>query len=118
MGKQVSLIPEPDFSSALAKADPKLLWRSVAVVMARYYTNKLQPGAEKWQSDTRAWRPKLVAEIAAEWSRHARTDVMFPWHDDYVMDVWVKFRKLTDPVKQAHWEHFCIELPPQWKTDL
>ena len=112
--KPSSLIREPDFRSALDKADPELLWRSVAGVMASYYTHHLQPGAEKWQSDTRIWRPKLIGDITAEWSHHTGTDVVFPWHDDYVLEVWVKFRKLTKDLKRDHWQHFHIVLPPQW----
>lgn len=108
------LFRTPDFGAALDKADPELLWRSVAVVMSRYYRQGLQPGAEKWQSDTRSWRPRLLNDIFTEWTCHSLTDVCFPWYDDYVLEVWVRFRKLSKQMKREHWEHFGIELPAAW----
>jgi|WetSurMetagenome_2_1015567.scaffolds.fasta_scaffold38137_2 hypothetical protein len=103
------LLKRPEFIK-LNKADPDILLNAVAVVQAKFEAENRKPGAEKWQADTRKYRPLLVAEIVAEWERISGCDEVFPWHEDYVLDVWVSFRKMKDQQKQLMWEHFGVSV--------
>lgn len=105
-----SLFKRPEFVKA-NKAEPDLLLHAVAIQMARYEQERKQPGAEKWQSDTRRYRPTLVSDIMDEWARLAGTDEVFPWHDDYVLEVWVSFRKMVKPLKVQWFEYYGIPVP-------
>jgi hypothetical protein len=100
----------PDFVK-LDKADPDALLQAVAVVNANYDRNGKKPGAEHWQNDTRRYRHEMIGDVFLEWSRIAGTDVVFPWHDDYVAEVWVSFRKMALPQRILMWEFFGIEVP-------
>jgi hypothetical protein len=53
----------------------------------------------------------MVTEVWMEWSTLAQTDAIFPWHDDYVAEVWVKFRKFTKAQKEIVFNAFCIPMP-------
>jgi hypothetical protein len=108
---QTLIKDEMPFVKVLTKADPELLWLSVAIVIAEYYRQRLEPGSEKWQNDTRIWRPKLVSDIFSEWSNHSKAHDLFPWHDDYVLQVWTAFRKLNREEKIKHWNYFDISIP-------
>lgn len=92
----------------LDKANPELLLESVAIVNARMEANRQFPGAERWQGDSRKYRPRLIAWICEEWERLAKCDEVFPWHDDYVIEVFVSFRKLPKEKKDEWFEHFDI----------
>lgn len=104
----------PDFS-ALDKADPELLFHAVAIVQARYHDNGDRPGAECWQSDTRRYRTRMVNDVLIEWSTLAQTDVLFPWHDDFVAEIWVKFRKMNRAAKEQAWKSFGVPLPQRYE---
>jgi hypothetical protein len=59
------------------------------------------PGAGKWESHTRKYRPQLCEYIAKEWSNIVKREVSdFPFHDDFVVLVWVDYRKEKEKDKQ------------------
>ena len=79
--------------SATAKADPDVLLRAVVTVFDEYQRDGLKPGAEKWIGDTRRFRPRMIAEVQDCWHELTGEEAIFPWHDDYVTQVWTAFRK-------------------------
>lgn len=115
--RQQGLVPLTDFCP-LDRADPEVLFHAIAVLNARYVKNGMQPGAEHWISDTRRYRVRLLSDIFAEWSRLAGTDETFPWHDDWVAELWTAFRKLTEERKREAWEYFGIEPPESRREHL
>ena len=94
--------------------DPDNLFQAVFRVLVRYQADGLQPGAEHWQSDTRWKRPQLVADIRKAWLDVMGADVLFPWHDDYVLYCWVAVRKLGNAEKRLLCEWFNVETPAKW----
>lgn len=96
-------------------ANPEDLFRAVFVVLARYQREGLEPGAEKWQSDTRRYRPELVGDVLVEWSTAYGDDTLFPWHEDFVASMWVAARKLSTREKCELCETYAIEIPKEWK---
>jgi hypothetical protein len=106
----MNFMAKPSFEQ-LVKGDPYLLLQAVATVNADFERNGKKPGSEKWQSDTRKYRQQMVDAVIDEWSRLAATDEVFPWHDDYVAEVWVAFRKTTTMKKNTIWTYFDIESP-------
>lgn len=99
--------------SKLDKADPELLFHAIAIVMARYFDDGRKPGAGKWEFDTRRYRPQMVADVAHEWSTLAGTDFVFPWHDDFVAEVWAAFRRETQKQLDT-WEYFGVPVPKRF----
>jgi hypothetical protein len=95
----------------LVKSDPYLLLHAVASVNAAFERGGKKPGSEKWQSDTRTYRRMMIDAVIDKWAMLAATDEVFPWHDDYVAEVWVAFRKTTTMKKNAIWDYFDIESP-------
>lgn len=112
---QATEVQRPDFD-ALDKADPDLLLQAVAIVQARYHAHGKQPGAECWQSDTRRYRPQMIADVFIEWSTLTGTDQLFPWHDDFVAEVWVKFRKTSTGKRVEFWNYWSIDVPPRFES--
>lgn len=106
----LSFMKRPEFVK-LDKADPEVLLQSIAIVNARYERDGMKPGAEHWQNDTRRYRRDMISDVFMEWSRIVGSDVVFPWHDDYVAEVWVSFRKMQLGQRIAMWQFFAIEIP-------
>lgn len=109
--KQNTIISKPPILDAMSKADPEILLHAISIVMSRYYSENMEPGAERWQSDTRRYRKDLIEDIFMQWSSLAGTDEIFPWHDDFVAEMWVKFRKQDRCLKRKSWDYFGVRLP-------
>jgi len=105
-----SFLSKPQFEQ-LEKADPYLLLQAVATVNAAFERVGHKPGSEKWQSDTRKYRQLMIDAVIEQWVALSGTDEVFPWHDDYVAEVWVAFRKTGTMKKNTIWEHFGIDSP-------
>ncbi len=107
-----TLFKTPELSK-LDKADPMMLLRAIAIVQARYegHEHQRRPGAECWIADTRRYRPAMIQDVFLEWATMAGTDVIFPWHDDYVAEVWVTFRKQRLHAKREWWDYFSVTIP-------
>ena len=101
-----------------AKADVSLLLAAVAHTNAKYDEDGLEPGAEKWQADTRKYRAMMISDVMEYWAILARTDELFPWHDDYVAEIWVTFRKLLVRQKVEIWALCGVEIPTRIKEQL
>ncbi len=98
-------------------ADPQPLRRAMFRVLVEWENSGKRPGAECWQSDTRHKRPELVDAIRRQWYREIGTDdLIFPWHDDYVLFCWVGLRKLGRSEKQQMCDWLNIEVPESWKA--
>jgi len=106
----VNFMDKPQFEQ-LVKGDPHLLLNAVASVNAAFERDGKKPGSEKWQSDTRKYRRQMIDDVIDRWTGLAGTDEVFPWHDDYVAEVWVAFRKTTTLKKNVIWTYFDIESP-------
>lgn len=100
----------------LELAEPDLLLRSVFTVLARYQIEGLEPGAEHWISESRRYRPKMIGDVFDVWSALTGTDVLFPWHDDYVASMWVNIRKLRNDVKRELCKFYGLDIPDKWKS--
>jgi hypothetical protein len=98
------------------RANPENLWTAAFVVLARYQREGKEPGAECWQADTRWKRPILIEDIRAEWLSIVGGDYLFPWSDDFVIDIWVSMRKAQKYAKAAFCEELGIEVPAKWKS--
>ena len=106
----MNFMNKPQFEQ-LVKGDPHLLLNAVASVNAAFERDGKKPGSEKWQSDTRKYRRQMIDDVIDQWTGLVGTDEVFPWHDDYVAEVWVAFRKTTTLKKNAIWSYFDIESP-------
>lgn len=61
-----------------------------------------KPGAEKWHSDTRYFRPQMCDRVTARWCEIAGLEEYeFPFHPDFVASTWVMFRKESEGSKDA-----------------
>jgi hypothetical protein len=102
----------------LEKADPQLLAAACMHVLADMYRNGEEPGAEKWQNCTRRCRPELVARIHDRWRMLAGCDTgdIVPWHDDFIIEVFVFCRKMQGPAKTAGWMEFGVA-PPSMRIE-
>lgn len=85
--------------SPLEKADPVPLLKAIVLVQERYHCEGKKPGSEHWASDSRVYRPAMIRDVWLEWKDLTGEDGVFPWHDDFVCEMWIKYRKNTDPVK-------------------
>lgn len=104
----MNFMSKPVFDQ-LVKADPYLLLQCVAIVNAAFERDGKKPGSEKWQSDTRKYRRQMIDTVIDQWTKLAETDEVFPWHDDYVAEIWVAFRKTSTMKKNNIWTYFDIE---------
>lgn len=95
-------------------SDPENLFEAAFRTLVEYQASGKQPGAEAWQSDTRWKRPQLVAGIRSAWLSIIGQDVLFPWHDDYVLYCWVGLRKLTKTEKCSLCKYFNLAVPGKW----
>lgn len=87
----------------LKKADPVPLVKAIGLVKERFdsgASGMKEPGAEHWVGDTRVHRPILINHIWVEWKRLTGYTCPLPWHDDFVGDLWVRYRKNKDPIKK------------------
>lgn len=97
-----------------SRADADILWAAVFIVLTRYQRDGKEPGAEHWQADTRWKRPLLIEDIRTEWLSIIGGDYLFPWSDDFVIDIFVSQRKATRAAKVAICEELGIEIPAKW----
>ena len=98
-------------------ADTSPLRVATFLVLRTWQENGWQPGAEKWQSDTRYWRPMLIDAIRKEWQQILGGDqAVFPWHDDFVMLAWVATRKMNLQQKREMCEFYGADIPDEWKA--
>jgi len=86
------------------EADPINLCKSICIVFERKMLAGEKPNNDKKLHSTRKHRPALVAEIEDVW--HGLTGVdpeedLFPYHESYVIQKWLSFRKLNDCIKAA-----------------
>ena len=87
-------------------------------VLVAWHERDWQPGAEKWQSDTRKWRPVLIDAIRHEWERIVGKDqAVFPWHDDFVMLGFVAIRKMSVTQKRDMCKYLEMQIPAVWSSD-
>ena len=98
------------------RANPENLWTAAFVTLARYQREGKEPGAECWQADTRWKRPLLIEDIRKEWLSLVGGDYLFPWSDDFVIDIWVSLRKAPKIAKVALCDELNIEVPSKWKV--
>lgn len=82
--------------------EPGLLLRSIISVFSRYERDGLKPGAERWTNNLRHYRPQLIADVINEFCSASGTlPSEFPFHDDFIVRLWIGFRKL-DPKSKAY----------------
>jgi hypothetical protein len=99
-------------------ADPQPLRRAMFRVLVEWENSGKRPGAECWQSDTRHKRPELVDAIRREWYREIGTDdLIFPWHDDFVMLGFVAIRKMSVTQKRDMCKYLEVQIPAAWSGD-
>lgn len=82
------------------EADPVALVKALLLVMDRRWDRNSKhndgPGSEKWTLSTRKFRPQLVQEIEEEWCKLNGVSLdedLFPYHESYVIRLWVALRK-------------------------
>lgn len=101
--------------AAFAIGDTEPLRIATFRVLVAWHERDLQPGAEKWQSDTRKWRPILIDAIRHQWEVIVGKDqAVFPWHDDFVMLGFVAVRKMSVPQKREMCRFCGISIPAVW----
>jgi len=98
-------------------ASPEMLFRAVFATLCEYQQTGRKPGAEHWMQDTREYRPLLVRDVIAAWREAAPGATVFPWHEDFVLRLWVKTRKLKNVTKRSLCEMFDVPVPDRWKSD-
>ena len=104
--------------SKFALADAAKLRHAMFNVLHHYESEGLEPGAEKWQSDTRKSRPILVEDIRREWCRWLGHDEpFFPWHDDFILFSWVSMRKMNNAAKRQMCEFYGLKIPQEWSIE-
>jgi hypothetical protein len=104
--------------AAFAIGDTEPLRIATFRVLMAWHERGWQPGAEKWQSDTRKWRPMLIDAIRNEWEKLAGSDKsVFPWHDDFVMLGFVALRKLPVPEKRRMCAYVGEKVIDAWRGD-
>lgn len=96
------------------RANPENLFNAIFIVLARYQREGKEPGAERWQADTRWYRPKLVNDIRDEWVSLIGSDHILPWHEDYIIDCFVSLRKAQKHIKVAVCEFYGLDVPADW----
>jgi hypothetical protein len=96
--------PQKGAAATLKQADPKFLVEAVATLFFEFSNADMQPGAEKW-SRCRRHRIQITEAIFTKWTALSGKDNVFPWSEDYVLLVWVAFRKQTDEVKRE-WKEY------------
>lgn len=96
--------------------DSDILYAAVFVTLHHYETSGLEPGAERWQADTRWFRPQLVGDIRSTWLEllGRNSPPLFPFHDDYVVDCFVSLRKVNEEKKRACCAFFGLPIPLGW----
>jgi hypothetical protein len=99
------------------RADPNRLWTAAFLVLVHYQREGLEPGAEHWQADTRWKRPKLINDIRDKWIKQLDAEHLFPWSDDFVVDVWVSLRKATKPIKVMLCQRLGLSIPDKWRLE-
>lgn len=97
------------------RSDPDNLFKAIFFVLVRYQRDGKEPGAERWQADTRWHRPQLVNDIRDEWIRIIGEEQILPWHDDYILDCFVSLRKAEKSKKVATCEFYGIDVPAEWR---
>lgn len=95
------------FQKTFHECDAALLIRALLIVMDRKWDranrNSDGPGAEKWAWSTRLHRPAIVREIMHVWCELAGCDAeddVFPFHESYVIRMWVEVRKFGSDKKE------------------
>lgn len=86
------------------EADPIHLCKAICLVFERRMLAGEKPSGDKKIHSTRKHRPALVAEIEAVWHDLTGVDAeedLFPYHESYVVQKWLAFRKLNDCIKAA-----------------
>lgn len=87
-----------------ADADPTLLASAIALVYARRARDNEKPGSDRIVHSTRRHRPELVGEITRKWEQLADVDSeddAFPFHESYVIQKWIAYRKENDGYKDS-----------------
>ncbi len=106
-----------DVQNCTSSSTTQPLRRAMFRVLVEWENTGKRPGAECWQSDTRHKRPELVDAIRREWYREiGKEDLIFPWHDDYVLSCWVDLQNLERSEKQQMCDWLNIEVPEAWKA--
>ena len=100
------------------RSDPISLVEAIARVQHQYTCDGMEPGAEHWQSDTRRQRAKMIEDVYQAWlvvlpEQLRRKAYIMPWHDDYVTDMWVAFRKKDKSERRQMWELLGLPWPSQ-----
>lgn len=77
--------------------------RAVIVVYDRYESANMEPGADRWISDTDKHRPKMVADVEQEWRDIAvqPDKQVFPYASSYVCQIWASYRRYGKAGKAA-----------------
>lgn len=94
------------------KSDASHLDIAIARVAVAMRSEGEKPGAEKWTADSRIYRARMVARVFEEWQSVTGEDAIFPYHDDYVCERWLAWRKAPTAVKVE----FCRQHRIAWKS--
>jgi len=83
-------------------ADPKYLVVAVMDIHDDFQRDGQKPGSEHWTTDTRYYRPTMCDAVCQRWCELTGRDTAdFPFHQDFVVQVWVMFRKESESNKVA-----------------
>ena len=93
------------------------LIKAVVRTYDRYDENDKKPGSAKYEINTRKYRREMIDAVAEEWaSETGHDDSEFPFSDDYIVSLWVAYRKLTASEKGKIAR--CCRLPDEFKEML
>jgi hypothetical protein len=97
--------------SDLERVSPDLLGRAIVLLW-----RSMQASGEKPSQEEYYWRHKakeqLIGKITWAWVNMAIDagvtvdDDQFPFSDEYILELWMKFRKLTKASKEQVFDHF------------
>lgn len=79
------------------------LWLVAAVVEEHDHFVELdkEPGAERWITNCRKYRPLLFDAVISRWCSISKLkDECFPYSDDCVIRLWTCYRKMTTDRKR------------------
>lgn len=80
-------------------SEPGRLDVALVTVYSQMSIDGEKPGAEKWTADSRVFRPRMIRRVFDAWQGAASSRVIFPWHDDFVCQRWLDWRKTNNPRK-------------------
>lgn len=99
--------PRKGASAKLSRADAGQLLDAIAKIYFAWSKGGEKTGAEKW-SRCSYRRREIMEEVFRLWCASSGEDSVFPWSEDYVIDLWVAFRKQSDEIKREWFDYLGI----------